>query len=248
MIASATACGSGNSRGPANCAPTYQAAISTASETNLSTTFNSPQPGGRRCRDRARAPGRPARCRRPRRARDTRRARRPPPRRAGGARCLRRSAGGRSRAPSGRRRRCAARAAAIRPRRRRGSPWPGASLRGSGRPRTGSWRPRRRRRCSRRSPTGPLGAELAHDVGGVDGAPVTLGFELGAEIPVGQRGVVLALQRLLRQQRRRPVDDRRLPPQIDAGAARQPLQQQPALVERAAGDGELLALEIGDRP
>ena len=35
--------------------------------------------------------------------------------------------------------------------------------------------------------------------------------------------------------------------QIDAGAARQRLQQQPALVERAAGDGELLAFEIGDR-
>ena len=33
---------------------------------------------------------------------------------------------------------------------------------------------------------------------------------------------------------------------IDPRASRQPLQQQPALVERAAGDGELAALEIGD--
>ena len=34
--------------------------------------------------------------------------------------------------------------------------------------------------------------------------------------------------------------------EIDPRASRQPLQQQPALVERAAGDGELAALEIGD--
>ena len=32
-IMSATACGSGSMRGPASCAPTYQAAISSASET-----------------------------------------------------------------------------------------------------------------------------------------------------------------------------------------------------------------------
>ena len=34
--------------------------------------------------------------------------------------------------------------------------------------------------------------------------------------------------------------------EIDAGALRQRLQQQPAFVERAAGHAELLALEIAD--
>ncbi len=37
-IASATDCGSGNSRWPANCEPAYQAAIISASETSLSAT------------------------------------------------------------------------------------------------------------------------------------------------------------------------------------------------------------------
>ena len=78
-----------------------------------------------------------------------------------------------------------------------------------------------------------------------DGPLLATAFEVGAEIPVGQRRVGLALHLLFRQQRRRAIDDRGLPPQIDAGAARQRLQQQPALVERAAGDRELAALEVG---
>src|SRR5947207_1807658 len=43
-----------------------------------------------------------------------------------------------------------------------------------------------------------LGAERAHDIVHGNGAPVALGFELGAEIPEGERGVVLALHCLLR--------------------------------------------------
>src|SRR5712692_1410169 len=92
----------------------------------------------------------------------------------------------------------------------------------------------------------PLGAEALHDTVHGDGALEPFAFELGAEVPEGQGGVDLALQRLLRQQRRRAVDDRRLLAEIDAGAPRQCLQQEPALVERAARNGELLALEIGD--
>ncbi len=74
----------------------------------------------------------------------------------------------------------------------------------------------------------------------------SLAFELGAEIPECERGIGLALQRLRRQERRGAVDDGRLPLEVETGAARKRLQQQPALVERAAGNGELSALEIGD--
>jgi hypothetical protein len=56
------------------------------------------------------------------------------------------------------------------------------------------------------------------------------------------------LQRLLRQQWRRAVDNGRLLLEIQTGAARQRLQQQPAFVEWAAGNGKLLAAEIDDRP
>jgi hypothetical protein len=81
-----------------------------------------------------------------------------------------------------------------------------------------------------------------------NGALVPLAFEIGAEIPKCQRRVGLALQSLLRQQRRRAVDDRRLFLEIKPAAARQRLQQEPALVERAAGNGKLPAFEIDDLP
>src|SRR5262249_56138031 len=77
----------------------------------------------------------------------------------------------------------------------------------------------------------PLRTEGFHDVIHADRACVSLAFEIGTEIPKRQRGLGLALQRLLRQQRRRAVDDRRLLLEIEAAAARQPLQQAPALVD-----------------
>src|SRR5262249_23530828 len=87
----------------------------------------------------------------------------------------------------------------------------------------------------------PLRPEAPYDVIHGNGALVPLAFEIGAEIPKCQRGVGLALQRFLRQQRRRAVDDRRLFLEIKPAAARQRLQQEPALVERAAGNGKLPA-------
>ena len=92
----------------------------------------------------------------------------------------------------------------------------------------------------------PAGAEARHDIVHGDGASESFTFQLGAEIPEGQRRIGLALQRLLRQQRGRAVDDRRLPAEIGTGTPRHGLQQEPALVERAAGDRELPAAEIGD--
>src|SRR5262249_55446215 len=93
-----------------------------------------------------------------------------------------------------------------------------------------------------------LRPEGFHDVIHGDRACVSLGFEIGAEIPKRQRGIGLALQRLLRQQRQRAVYERGLFLEIEAAAARQRLQQEPALVERAAGNGELPASEIDDLP
>src|SRR5207302_1078457 len=98
--ASATACGSGSRRAPANCEPAYQTAMSSASETSLAPTFTPQRPAGRRFQRRARVPARRAPRRRSRRARDTEPVHPPPPRRAAGARCLRRSVGGRSQARS----------------------------------------------------------------------------------------------------------------------------------------------------
>src|SRR5262249_723007 len=71
-------------------------------------------------------------------------------------------------------------------------------------------------------------------------------FEISAEIPERQRGIDLALQRFLRQEWRRAVDDSCLFFEIQSGLARQRLQQQPAFVERTAGHSKLLAPEIGD--
>ena len=72
----------------------------------------------------------------------------------------------------------------------------------------------------------PLRPELAHDVfhGNRTTEPSVL--EIGAKIPVGQGRVSLSLQCLLRQQRRRTVDDGGLLSEIDACAQRKCLEQQ----------------------
>src|SRR5262244_4651002 len=90
------------------------------------------------------------------------------------------------------------------------------------------------------------GAELPHYARDLDRAPEAVAFKVGAEVPERERRVLLALQRLLREKRWRAVDNRRLAPQVETGAAREPLKQEPALVERAAGDRELFALQVGD--
>src|SRR5262245_50902974 len=92
-----------------------------------------------------------------------------------------------------------------------------------------------------------LRPQALHHVIHADGTALPLAFEVGAKVPERERGIALALHCLLRQERRRPVDDGRLAPEIDAGAACERLQQQPALVERTARHCELPALEIGDR-
>src|SRR5262245_19788913 len=91
-----------------------------------------------------------------------------------------------------------------------------------------------------------LGAKVAHHAGDLDGAPEALAFEIGAEVPERKRAVVLALLGLLGQERRCAIDDGRLPAQVEAGAAREPLQEEPAFVERTARDRELFAFEVGD--
>src|SRR4029078_8872198 len=53
-----------------------------------------------------------------------------------------------------------------------------------------------------------LGAEALHDAVHLDRALLSLAFEIGAEIPERQRGVALALQRFLRQERRGRTGDR----------------------------------------
>ena len=79
-------------------------------------------------------------------------------------------------------------------------------------------------------------------------ATEAFGFQHGAEIPVIEGRIHFAAERLGRQQRRRAVDDRRLRLEVDAVLSRPRLQQQPVLVDRAAGDGELAAPEIGQCP
>ena len=74
-----------------------------------------------------------------------------------------------------------------------------------------------------------------------------LASSCGAEIPVIEARVHLAVERLGGEQRRRAVDDRRLRFQVDAVLLHARLQQQPALVDRAAADAELAALQIGER-
>ena len=71
------------------------------------------------------------------------------------------------------------------------------------------------------------------------------GLEAGAEMPVVEHGVELAVLDLLVEERRRAV--RRLDGggEVHAVALRgQALDQEPALVDRSAGDPDLLALEV----
>ena len=76
-------------------------------------------------------------------------------------------------------------------------------------------------------------------------SPVALRLEPGAEVPIIQRSVQLAALQLLGQQRRRAVDrldrTRQVEPAISPGIG---LEHQPALVERAARDAQLLAIEV----
>ncbi len=63
--------------------------------------------------------------------------------------------------------------------------------------------------------------------------------------PEVEHGVDLALLRLLGEQRRRAEDLRGVGPEIEIGGPECiGHDQEPALVERAAGDPKLLALEI----
>ncbi len=91
-----------------------------------------------------------------------------------------------------------------------------------------------------------LGAQALHH--GVHGerAAKPLAFQLGAEVPECEGGVSLALQGLLREQRRGTVDHCCVLLEVDAAAPRQRLQQQPALVDRPARHRELAAFEVGE--
>ena len=86
----------------------------------------------------------------------------------------------------------------------------------------------------------------SHDLVHRHGALEPFAFQFRAEVPEGQRRVGLPLQRFLRQQRRRTIDRRGLLPKINAGAARERLQQQPAFVDGATGNRNGLAFEIVD--
>ena len=91
-------------------------------------------------------------------------------------------------------------------------------------------------------------AERLHHMLHLDDALETFALEIGAKIPERQRGVDFALQCFLGQQGRSAVNDRCLAFEIETAAPRERLQEQPALVERAAGYRKLLAPEIGQLP
>ena len=76
----------------------------------------------------------------------------------------------------------------------------------------------------------------------VEDPAIALSLQPGAEIPEIEARVGFALLQFLKDQRRRAVLERRLALEIDALADRGRLDNQPALVERAAGDGENPAL------
>jgi len=78
-------------------------------------------------------------------------------------------------------------------------------------------------------------------------SPKALGLELGAEIPEIQARIHLAVERLGGDQRRRTIDDGCVRLQVDAVLLHPRLKQQPALVDGTAADGELAALEVGER-
>ena len=92
-----------------------------------------------------------------------------------------------------------------------------------------------------------LGAQALLDVGDLDDPLESLAFEIDAKIPELQRRVEFALLRLLAEQRRRGEGDLRLVRDVEPVSLRIGLKQQPALVERPAGDAERPALEVGER-
>jgi hypothetical protein len=87
-------------------------------------------------------------------------------------------------------------------------------------------------------------SELLLDIGDFDQPRESARFEIGAKIPVFERRIDLALRGLFRQERRRAVDHICRAPQIETGAARPCLQQQPAFVERPAGNRKLPPDEV----
>src|SRR6202167_3994914 len=89
-------------------------------------------------------------------------------------------------------------------------------------------------------------AEALLDICDADQAPMPMDFEIDTEIPKIQTGIALALQRLLPEKGRRAVKNGRVGGKVDRGAFGKRLQQQPALIERSAGDAKLLALQVGE--
>ena len=93
-----------------------------------------------------------------------------------------------------------------------------------------------------------LGAELAHHVLDPDQLGEAFGLEprrIGPEI---ENGIELALLRPFGQERRRAVFLRGLCSQVEIGGPQRiGHEQEPALVERASGHAEPLALEIAER-
>src|SRR4051812_28444150 len=87
-----------------------------------------------------------------------------------------------------------------------------------------------------------LGAEFRQYVLDTGKASKTLGLQLCAEIPEIEARIHLAVERLGGEQRRSTIDDGRLRFQVDAVLLHARLEQQPALVDGTAADGELAAL------
>ena len=89
-----------------------------------------------------------------------------------------------------------------------------------------------------------LQPECCFGIAHVEDAAIAPCLQPGAEIPEIEARFGLALLQFLRDQRRRAVLERRLALEIDALADRGRLDDQPALVERAARDAENPALEV----
>ena len=79
-------------------------------------------------------------------------------------------------------------------------------------------------------------------------AAIALRLQPGAKVPEVETGIGFALLQLLKDQGRRAIFECRLALEIDALAHRGRLDDQPALVERAAGHREHLALEVTELP
>src|SRR5579883_225033 len=91
------------------------------------------------------------------------------------------------------------------------------------------------------------GAEPRQHVLDAGDAAQPFRLQLGAQVPVVERRVELAAQRLGGEQRRRAVRDGGLLLELDAVLRERGLQQEPALVERSARDRERAPLEVGKR-